>query len=402
MKKLQILIIAFLISLAICAFVSMQAKAQGTLDHFGFNAISSPQTAGTSFTITVTAQDSSDATITDYSGTVNFTSTDSHAVLPSNYTFVPGDDGTHSFSVTLETAGSQSITATDTSNSSITGSQSGITVGLASPTLTSTAPSGAVAGTGFTDSSVLAGTSGSNAGGTATYTLYSGTYPSGTQVGSSSVVTVTSGVVPNSASFNVTTAGSYYFTAVYSGDSNNNGASSSVETFTVNTGSLDHFVVSAPSSATAGTAFTLTVTAKDAYGNTVTSYTGTPSLTYSAGSISPSAMNAFVNGVGSTSVTVTTAGLSVTITATAGSHTGTSNSFTVTAASTPTQTPTPSPSPTAAPTSAPTPTPTQSQTLALETMGQYLLVIVAAVILGAVIIWLVIQKRKRPNIIVLN
>ena len=71
------------------------------------------------------------------------------------------------------------------------------------------------------------------------------------------------------------------------------------------------------------------VTAEDVYGNTVTGYTGTPSLTYSAGSISPGAMNALVNGVGSTTVAVTPAGLGVTITATDGTHTGTSNSFTV-------------------------------------------------------------------------
>ena len=43
--------------------------------------------------------------------------------LPANYTFVGGDTGFHTFSVTLETAGSQSITATDTATTSITGTQ---------------------------------------------------------------------------------------------------------------------------------------------------------------------------------------------------------------------------------------------------------------------------------------
>jgi hypothetical protein len=132
---------------------------------------------------------------------------------------------------------------------------------------------------------------------------------------------------------------------------------------------LDHFVFSAISSPqTAGTPFSITVTAEDAYGNMVKSYTGTPFLKYSAGSISPATMNAFVNGVGSTAVTVSTAGQSVTITATDGIHTGTSNSFTVTAASTPTPTPiptrspTPSPTPAHTPTSTPTPTPKPSPT----------------------------------------
>src|SRR5439155_1890730 len=44
------------------------------------------------------------------------------AALPSNYTFVAGDSGTHSFSVTLTSAGNQTITATDTATASIAGS----------------------------------------------------------------------------------------------------------------------------------------------------------------------------------------------------------------------------------------------------------------------------------------
>ncbi len=47
-------------------------------------------------------------------GTAHFTSSDIQAVLPANYTFTGVDAGVHVFSVTLKTAGSQSITATDT------------------------------------------------------------------------------------------------------------------------------------------------------------------------------------------------------------------------------------------------------------------------------------------------
>jgi hypothetical protein len=96
------------------------------------------------------------------------------------------------------------------------------------------------------------------------------------------------------------------------------------------TDKLSQFVFSAISSPqTAGSAFSITITAKASNGNTVTSYTGKPTLTYSAGSISPTTMNAFVSGVGSTSVTVNAAGSDVTITATDSTHSGTSNSFTV-------------------------------------------------------------------------
>src|SRR5207245_206227 len=55
-------------------------------------------------------------------------SSDTQAVLPANYTFVAADAGQHTFSATLKTAGSQSLTATDTATNTITGSQAGITV----------------------------------------------------------------------------------------------------------------------------------------------------------------------------------------------------------------------------------------------------------------------------------
>ena len=57
---------------------------------------------------------------TSYRGTVHFTSTDTAAVLPANYTFVAGDAGVHTFNVTLKTAGSRTVTATDTGTATIT------------------------------------------------------------------------------------------------------------------------------------------------------------------------------------------------------------------------------------------------------------------------------------------
>jgi hypothetical protein len=89
----------------------------------------SPQSAGTAGSITVTAKTSGGTTSTSYSGTVHFTTSSSLAGLPSDYTFVPGDNGAHTFTgVTLNSTGSHSITATDTAKSFVTGSQSGITV----------------------------------------------------------------------------------------------------------------------------------------------------------------------------------------------------------------------------------------------------------------------------------
>lgn len=101
-------------------------------------------------------------------------------------------------------------------------------------------------------------------------------------------------------------------------------------------GSVHHFVFDAIGTQAAGVSFPVTITAKDQYGNTATSFTGTTDLTTTAGTISPAITSVFVGGVRTESVTVTTAGTGRTITATrtGGSETGTSGAFDVTAGAT--------------------------------------------------------------------
>jgi hypothetical protein len=60
---------------------------------------------------------------TSYTGTVVFTSTDPGAVLPAQYTFTSGDAGVHSFMVSLNTSGMQTLTATDSADSGLTASE---------------------------------------------------------------------------------------------------------------------------------------------------------------------------------------------------------------------------------------------------------------------------------------
>jgi Ca2+-binding RTX toxin-like protein len=91
----------------------------------------SPATAGVEGTFTVTALDPFGNTDVNYRGTVHFSSSDAQAVLAvleGDYRFLPSDNGVHTFRATLKTAGSQSITATDTQTASIVGSQTGIVV----------------------------------------------------------------------------------------------------------------------------------------------------------------------------------------------------------------------------------------------------------------------------------
>jgi hypothetical protein len=85
-------------------------------------------TAGTAGTFTVSVLNPDGSADTGYTGTVQFTSSDPQAVLPANYTFTAADQGVHTFTVMLKTAGSQAITATDTVTGSITGSDTGIAV----------------------------------------------------------------------------------------------------------------------------------------------------------------------------------------------------------------------------------------------------------------------------------
>jgi len=99
-------------------------------------------------------------------------------------------------------------------------------------------------------------------------------------------------------------------------------------------GALTQFVVATIGTQTAGTAFTITtITAEDAAGNTVTTFTGQVALTETGGgaggTVSPATSSAFIGGVlTNQSVTLTKAGSGVTITATSGS-TGTSAAFLV-------------------------------------------------------------------------
>ena len=105
-------------------------------------SVTAPATAttGTPFNFTVTPLDASNNVVTSYSGTVHFTSTDGQALLPGGSAPVNGT--TQTFSATLKTVGSQTITATDTITASITGTSSSINVSQSVPAIETTpAPS---------------------------------------------------------------------------------------------------------------------------------------------------------------------------------------------------------------------------------------------------------------------
>ena len=110
----------------------------------------SPITAGAAGNFTVTLKDPYGNTASSYTGTVHFTSSDGKAALPANYTFTSIDAGAHTFSATLKTAGTQSITAADTTSFSLTGADRSIAVNAAAASkFILTAPASVNAGASF-------------------------------------------------------------------------------------------------------------------------------------------------------------------------------------------------------------------------------------------------------------
>ncbi|AKJ04890.1 Fibronectin type III domain protein [Archangium gephyra] len=108
---------------------------------------SAPATAGDSASFTATVMDMFGNPLTDYRGTVGFSSTDSRAELPASYTFTDADSGSRTFSATFKTAGSQSVTVTDSASSEVTGSTAfSVSAAAASACAISDVPATAIAG----------------------------------------------------------------------------------------------------------------------------------------------------------------------------------------------------------------------------------------------------------------
>jgi putative Ig domain-containing protein len=85
----------------------------------------SAATAMLPFNVALNVVDAYGNVATNYTGTVHFTSSDTQAALPADSTLA---NGTGSFSATLKTIGSQTITATDTSAASLKATSSSINV----------------------------------------------------------------------------------------------------------------------------------------------------------------------------------------------------------------------------------------------------------------------------------
>jgi hypothetical protein len=166
---------------------------------------------GNGFKVVVTAQDPFGNTATGYRGTIRFSSNDRNATIPNNYTFLPGDVGTHQFDIILATAGRRTITVTDISTPSLTAT---LLIPLplpASSTTLSSAPNPSSLGQPVTFTAIVAG-GGRRGTATGTVTFIEGraVLGSGT-LNSDGVATFTTATL---------SIGRHTVTAVYGGDDN--------------------------------------------------------------------------------------------------------------------------------------------------------------------------------------
>jgi hypothetical protein len=272
---------------------------RGAATHF---TVSAPSTAiaNGAFNFTVTAVAADNTTATHYGGIVHFTSTDGQAVLPANSTLT---NGTGSFSATLKTLGTQTITAADTLTSSIAGTSNNVSVGVGPATHFSVSlPSSPTAGSSF-NFTVSALDQFNNIA-----TGYGGTVHF-TSSDSQATLPADYPFAPGDAGVHtfaatLKTSGTRTITATDTVTASTTGASSA----SVSAATATHFSVSSPLSAAAGNAFAFTVTALDQFNNTATGYGGQVHFTSTDGQAVLPANSTLASGSGSFSATLKTAG----------------------------------------------------------------------------------------------
>ncbi len=228
-----------------------------------------PVAAGTPGGFTVTAKDAFGNVATGYTGTVRFTSTDALATLPADYAFTAADAGTRSFALTLRTVGSRAVAATDTTQATVTGQQSAITVTSATANTFGLDgfPTSPAAGDTYSVVLTVKDAFGNVATGYRGTVRFSSTDPLAVLPADYAFTAADAGNITVSLTFK--TAGSQTVTF---GD----GTASSQATAQVVPGAVKTFAVTGTAfPASAGVAQTITVTALDTYGNVATGYRGT-------------------------------------------------------------------------------------------------------------------------------
>jgi hypothetical protein len=319
---------SLLLLLTICSVCVLNGCGSGSstlpplvATHFSVTSAIPAPVAGTAFNITVTALDASNNTVAAYSGTVHFMSSDAQAVLPASSTIT---NGTGTGSVTLKTAGPQTVAATGTD--SLTGTSSAIPVGSAAASRLTVSPATATANTGTPFSFTV--TALDSFGNTAA------SYPGSVHFSS----TDSAAILPANSTLS-NGAGTFSATLKASGNqtimaTDTVTASITGTSFAISaSGPASHFSFSAQGAASTRRFFNMNVTALDASNNTSNGYNGTIHITSSDGTAILPANTTLQTGSGNFQITLETVGnqtVSATDTVTP-SITGTSSAIVVTA-----------------------------------------------------------------------
>jgi FG-GAP-like repeat/FG-GAP repeat len=244
----------------------------GDWPSFQVSGFPATTTAGVAQTFTVTALDANGNPSPSYTGTVHFTSTDQQAGLPADYTFTAADHGTHTFTVTLKTAGTQAISVGDDA-AGATGDQTGIMVNAAAAsTMTVSFAYGLTAGYSYNYLAVaLRDAYGNVASGYRGTIHFTSSDPKAVLPANYTFTAADAGV-HDYFSATLKTAGTQSITAT---DTAMSSLTATRDGINVYAAQASRLLISVPSSVTAGVPFSLTVTVTDAYGNVITGYTGT-------------------------------------------------------------------------------------------------------------------------------
>lgn len=291
------------------------------LHHFRFTSITSPQTAGTQFPLTIIAEDAFGNQVTEFTGVVNL-SDDSGTLTPEfTEAFI---NGFWSGNVTINTAQNDVIIkAVGAKRTGISNPFNVVAGKLDHFQIESITTQ--FAGEAFVITVIAVDNCGnrvSTFSGTMSISdktekitpKTSGNFSAGQWTGN---VTISQAYINNTITVRQTVG-----TEI--------GISNS---FNVLASGVDHFAIDPISSPQmVGKAFAIKVTAQDKDNNAVTSFTGQLSLSDLTGSISPTLTGHFINGVWQDTISIKKSRLANAITVTNGSRAGTSNAFDVVAA----------------------------------------------------------------------
>jgi hypothetical protein len=237
-------------------------------------------TAGTPFAVAVTAEDAQGDVATDYTGTVHFSSSDTAAVLPADYTFTATDAGEHVFLVQLQTAGTSTLRVADTAGVVTPASATVSVVSATGQTgpidhFTVTAPATAVAGSPFSVTVTAKDAAGNTLTNYAGKIHFQSSEDRGEQPPDHTFTAADQGTF--TATYALPRTGPVTITVT----SSDPGQPSGHATVTIVPTPAAQLVLSTASRATPGAQVAVTVQALDQYGNAATGYTGTVHFTSS-------------------------------------------------------------------------------------------------------------------------